>query len=355
MITVTSCPHKCDCRDWETTCFNASLNSIPKYLNSKIHKLNISHNNVTILKEGDLDDLKNLKSIWLNNNGIKTVEPKVFCKAAQLELLDLRNNKLKSIQHVLFWYLKELKYLYLNNNTITVIDFSLFENNTKLSVVDLSDNPTAAIEPNKFVNNTQISLLNAQNNNITFSLDWTRESYMPFNVLDIYFIGTCSWYIMSYQRIGILDTLRQNVSTPVSLSDLYEDARSDLSHTSIFKSKLQFKASEYTSIYLVYNSTMDAVTTTSYVYLFCYSKRNLLWFWCNDNPYKTFDIFFEKCDKKKNEILEPRKCVFNGRIIDNDYWDLAGIALFVIITIIAVVRMTVLVTRLERIGNRRNI
>jgi hypothetical protein len=100
---------------------------------------------------------------------------------------------------------------------------------------------------------------------------------------------------------------------------------------------------------------MDAVTTTFGTCLFCYSKRNSLWFWCNDNPYKTFDIFFEKCDKKKNEISEPRRCEFNGRITDNDYWDLAGITLFVIITIIAVIRMTVLVTRLERNGNRRNI
>jgi hypothetical protein len=107
-------------------------------------------------------------------------------------------------------------------------------------------------------------------------------------------------------------------------------------------------------ILLVYDSTMDAVITTDGVYLFCYSKSNSLWFWCSDNPYKTFDIFFEKCDKKKTEISEPRRCDFNGRITDNDYWNLAGIALFVIITIIAVVRMTVLVTRLERIGTRRN-
>jgi len=351
MITATPCPDKCDCRNRETTCFNASLNSIPKSLNKDIHKLNISHNNVTILKEGDLGDLKNLKFVWLNNNGIETVEPKVFCMAAQPTLLDLRNNKLTSIQNVSFWCLKELEFLYLNNNTITFIDLRLFENNTKLSVVDLSDNCITAIEPNKFVNNKEISLLNTQNNRITVSLDWTRESYMPFNVLDIYFIGTCSWSIMSYQRIGSLDTLRQDVSKSVLLGDLYKNAQSDLSH--IFKSKLQYKESDY--IYLVYNSTIDAVTTTFGICLFCYSKRNSLWFWCNDNPYKTFDIFFEKCDKEKNEISEPRRCEFNGRITDNDYWDLAGIALFVIITIIAVIRMTVLVTRLERIGNRRNI
>jgi hypothetical protein len=100
---------------------------------------------------------------------------------------------------------------------------------------------------------------------------------------------------------------------------------------------------------------MDAVTTASGIYVFCYSARSSLWFWCNDNPYRTFDILFEKCDKKKNEISKPRRCECNCIITDNYEWELAGIALFVVITVIAVTRMTVLVTRLARTGNRRNI
>jgi len=353
MTTANSCPDKCYCRNKETTCSSASLNSIPQFLEKDTKKLTISHNNVTILKKDDLDGLRNLKFIWLNNNGIETVEPEVFCQTDQLTSLDLHNNKLTSIQHVLFRCLKELKYLYLNNNTITFIDLSLFKNNTKLSVLDLSDNRITAIEPNKFVNNKVISLLNAQNNPITLSLDWTPESYMPFNVLDIYFTGTCSWSIMSYQRIPGLDTLRKNVSKPVLLHDLHKNAPPDLSH--IFKSKLQYE--ERDDIYVTYNnSTMDAVIkTTGDIYVFCYSARNSLWIWCNDNPYRTFNILLEKCDKKKNEISEPRTCECNCRITDNDEWERAGIALFVVITIIAVIRMTVLVTRLERIGNRRKV
>ena len=351
MTTVTPCPHKCVCKNRVTTCFNASLNSIPKSLNKGINKLNISHNNVTILKKGDLGGLTKLKSIRLNDNGIEKVEPEVFCVAVRLEILDLRNNKLTSIQHVSFRCLKELEFLYLNNNTITSIDLSLFENNTKLSVLDLSDNRILAIEPNKFVNNKLISLLNTRNNSITLSLDWTPKSYMPFSVLDIYLIGTCRWSIMSYQRLQSLDEWRQNVSKSVRLSDLYPNTKSDLSD--IFKSKFQYEKQD--DIYLTYNSTVDAVTTTSGVYLFCYSKRNLLWFWCNDNPYRTFDILFEKCDKKENEISKPRRCECDCRITDNDEWELAGIALFVVITIIAVIRMTVLVTRLARIGSRRDV
>jgi len=201
------------------------------------------------------------------------------------------------------------------------------------------------------VNNKVISLLNTQNNPITLSLDWIPESYMPFNVLDINFTGTCNWSIMSYLRIRDPGTLRQNVSNLVHLNDLYKNAQPDLSR--IFKSKLQYE--EQDDIYVIYNSTMDAVITTGNIYVFCYSARNSLWIWCNDNPYRTFDILFEKCDKLKNEISEPRTCECNCRIIDNDEWELAGIALFVVITIIAVIRMTVLVTRLARIGNRRNI
>jgi hypothetical protein len=350
VTTVTACPDKCNCHDFETICFNASLNSIRRSWKKDIIRLNISHSNITILEKDDLDGLRNLRFIWLNNNGIETVDREVFCVAGQLTLLDLRNNNLTSIQRELFWCLKELGYLYLNNNSIAVIDLSLFEKNTKLSVVDLSDNHITAIEPNKFVNNKIISLLITQNNPITVSLDWTPKTYMPFNVMDIHFNGTCTWLIMSYQRIRSLDDLRQNVSTSVPVNDLHENAK-DLSH--IFKSKLQYK--EQGDIYLQYNSTVDAVRTTSGTYFFCYSVRNSLWFWCDDNPYGSFDILFEKCDKKKNEILEPRRCECNCRITENDEWDLAGIALFVVVTIIAVIRMTVLVTRLARIDNRRNV
>lgn len=351
MTTVTPCPKKCHCSNTETTCSNLSLNFVPKPLHQGTKKLTLSHNNLTILKEGDLDDLKNLKSLYLNDNAIEKVAPKVFCVALHLEVLDLRNNKLTSIQDEVFRCLEGLKYLYLNNNGITSIGLRLFENNTKLSVVDLGENLITAIEPNTFVNNENISLLNTQNNPITLSLDRTCKSYMPFNVLDIYFNGTCRWSIMSYQRIQDLDDLRKNVSKSVHLNDLLGKAGSDLS--GIFESKFQYDKQD--EIYLLYNSTMHAVQTTSGIYLFCYGARNSLWFWCNDNPYRTFDILFEKCDKKKNETSEPRRCECNCRITNNDVLELAGIAIFVVITIIAVTRMTVLVTRLARIGNRRNI
>jgi hypothetical protein len=121
----------------------------------------------------------------------------------------------------------------------------------------------------------------------------------------------------------------------------------------ILKSRRQYK--EQDDIYLIYNSTVDAVTTTSGLYVFCYSPRKSLWFWCNDNPYTTFDILFEKCDEKEKEISEIRTRECNFRSSNTENWDLAGILLFVVITAIAVSRMTVLVTRLERINHRRNL
>jgi hypothetical protein len=131
---------------------------------------------------------------------------------------------------------------------------------------------------------------------------------------------------------------------------LYDNAKSDVFQ--IFESKLQCK--EQDDIFLIYDSTVDAVKTTSDIYLFCYSPRKSLWFWCNDNPYRTFDILFEKCDKNEKEISEMRTHECNFSSTESGKWELAGILLFVLITIIAVIRMTVLVTRLERINNRRN-
>jgi hypothetical protein len=347
---MTACPSKCVCDGKEAKYSEASLNSIPKCLCTGINKLNISHNNISIVKDCDLDNLHELRFLWLSNNGIKTVEPKVFCSTTQLTILDLHNNKLTFIDHKLFRCLEKLKYLYLNNNTISFIDSGLFEKNKNLCVLDLSHNRISAIEPKTFVNNKLISLLNAENNSITLPLYGIRESYTPFNVLDINFVGTCSWYIVSCQSIPNLDKLRENVIVSVSVSDLYNKTKSNLSQ--ILQSRFQHE--EQGAIYLIYNSTAGAVTTTSGAYLFCYSTSNSVWFWCNDNPYRNFDILFEKCNRNTKELSKTGTCESDFKINDTKKWEVAGIFLFVVITIIAVIRMTFLLTRLERINNGRH-
>lgn len=350
VTAMTASPSKCACDGKEAECSETSLNSIPKFPCTDINKLNISHNNISIVKDRDLDKLHTLKLLFLSNNEIETVEPEVFCSTRQLTILDLQNNKLTFIDHKLFRCLENLEYLYLSNNTINFIDSGLFENNTNLCVLDLSHNRIWAIEPKTFVNNKLISLLKAENNSITLPLYGIRESYTPFNVLDINFVGTCSWYIVSCLSIPYLDTLRENVTKSVQVSALYDKTKSDVSQ--IFKSRFQHEKQD--DVYVIYNSTAGAVTTTSGAYLFCYSANNSVWFWCKDKPYRNFDILFEKCNRNTKELSKTGTCESDFKINDTKKWEVAGIFLFVVITIIAVIRMTFLLRRLERINNGRH-
>jgi hypothetical protein len=349
MARAASCPSECTCKDKETKCLNISLNSVPKNFSNTTNKLTISYNNIQILKNGDFS-LPELKFISLNNNGIQRVAPEVFCSTEQLMTLDLSNNKLESVDPVTFCCLKELQFLNLSNNKINFINSSLFQNNANLSVLDLSDNSITTFDPNTFVNNKLLFLLSVKNNSITLSSNWTSESNMAFNVLDIDSCSTCNCSIISYQRIPLLENMRKNVRG-ISLEELVK--KDDL--LKIFKSKLRKKEhDDDDNTYLTYNSTLDVVTTSSEILLLCYIKSKSVWLWCSNDRYRNIDTLFEECDQKKNGsqktgsfergTLDPK--FRNNNEIDKR--NIACISLFVATTIIVAIRIAVLVVRLKR-------
>jgi slit protein 2 len=360
VASAATCPLECFCQGNEITCFNTSLSSVHNKFDVSTKKLNISYNNIQTIYNGDLHNLPELKSVLLNNNGIQQVEPEVFCMTKQLEILNLSNNKLKIIEPVTFCYLKELKVLSLSNNTITFIHRSQFQNNIKLSLLDLSGNCITTFDPFTFENNKLLFQLNVKNNFITLSSNPTHQSNTALNVLDIDFTSTCncnfSWSIMFYHSIPALEKLRRGNKSTSLLSALVK--QSEL--LNVFRSKLHNEERVYET-FLVYNSTLHVVTTSSGTPLLCYLESKSVWLWCNDARHRNIDTLYKKCGQVSNrtpDTRSPESRKFDPKFRSNDDKDKCNIvliSLFVIPTIILIARVTVLVVRLKRTKEREKV
>ena len=128
---------------------------------STIKYLYLNNNKIGHIQPKVLHNLPNLTYLALNNNKIKTLEQHVFHGLTKLEFLDLDNNNIPTISHNCFYKLEELQKIHLRNNRLTqVIDELIFFRNPKLIEIDLSENEINGIEKKSFSNCTDLRYLN---------------------------------------------------------------------------------------------------------------------------------------------------------------------------------------------------
>ncbi|XP_036407040.1 toll-like receptor 2 [Megalops cyprinoides] len=101
----------CDCSDQNLV----QVPSIPE----NVQGLNLSHNQIEVLKEDDLQEYAQLKTLYLQNNRIRTIHNRTFASLANLESLDLSYNFLASLSWPWFDQLLSLKRLNLLGNLYT--------------------------------------------------------------------------------------------------------------------------------------------------------------------------------------------------------------------------------------------
>lgn len=71
-------------------------------------------------------DMRNLLYLNLNDNKIRTIEPKSFEDLVKVQDLMLHYNQIETIDSKLLVSMSKLKWLYLNNNKIKFLDPSTF-------------------------------------------------------------------------------------------------------------------------------------------------------------------------------------------------------------------------------------
>jgi len=138
-------------------------NEIFKFSDS-LKILNFSNNKITNISN-NIQNLKNLKELYLNNNKIINL-PSEFFKLNLLNNLDLSNNEIQTFNED-FIFIKNLIFLNLSKNKIETLP----ENNwskSNLIHLDLSFNLIKNI-PNEILEYSKITLLNLKGNFITKS------------------------------------------------------------------------------------------------------------------------------------------------------------------------------------------
>jgi len=298
-VESTSCPVTCICTSAETSCRNASLQSVPDDLSENTIKLVLTNNSFPALDYNHLRLLIRLKFVDLSKNRIKTIGRRVLCTSEELEILYLNDNNIEIPYPDTFYCLKKLRRLSLKNNQISSIPPNLFQNNLNLVVLDLGYNHITYLEPQSFQQHPLLSYVIIEANPISnFSHFTALSKYL--NVLDIEFCEHPS--VISYQRYLTLET-EQNET---QVKDLLANTLTNSDRMFIFNAmKPKFDALDYNELdYLYPNITTRTVTTYSGAPVFCYCKMFLVWYWCIDQ--------MPSCPDKK-DAFQNQECNVHKR------------------------------------------
>ncbi|XP_056423808.1 leucine-rich repeat neuronal protein 4 [Hyla sarda] len=131
-ITDVPCGEQCN-----VTCHlrNKNFDVLPTCLPRTIEDLDLSFNNINIIRDQDVVDLSELRNLSLAHNQIQEIHWKIHV-LAKLESLDLSNNQLSSVPKCLM--LKNLKLLSLAENPISLIHPHAFSSFPNLLYLNLS-------------------------------------------------------------------------------------------------------------------------------------------------------------------------------------------------------------------------
>jgi hypothetical protein len=285
LVGVSPCPTNCSCHREFTDCRGALLTSVPANVTKDTTIIDVSFNNISVVKNQDLVELPHLNLILLNDNSILELEPYVFHQTRGLLYLYLNNNRIVEINISVFKFSKKLRYLYLQNNVIRYIHSQLFEHNPDLVMLDISGNSIHNIQPDTFDTNPVLSWVNIRDNPLALPLDWKTLFGDCFNVLDIEFCDSTSPSISGFQKIPSLELVGIEHSTVLSLDEftsLQNVLGLNSNEIGYLKLKMfhRLNSLSYGSVNKVKLGEDFNVISMTGDNVMCYCEHHGLWYWC---------------------------------------------------------------------------
>ncbi|KAI9555782.1 hypothetical protein GHT06_018298 [Daphnia sinensis] len=114
--------------------------------------LELTGNNLTLLKRGMLSGLKRLRTLRLARNQIDVIEDQSFVSLASLTSLDLSHNGVVAISGQSLSHLNDLTQLDLSHNYLRALTSDLVDGLPSLESLDLTDNDISLVEPGALTN-----------------------------------------------------------------------------------------------------------------------------------------------------------------------------------------------------------
>jgi hypothetical protein len=188
--------------------------------------------------------------------------------------------------------------LFLENNKIYYIDPRLFKHITKLELLDISRNYIKKVEPNTFQYNRLLSWVNIRHNPHVETLDWKPLFEESFNFLNIQFCEEQNnSYNMSTGTSGLGGDLKESPYIKSRLNKqlhkgngkLVTDEKSVTKYSFIRQDTLSFHEYDTLIRTIGYDEYSTMISRKNYYItfltdypIFCYCKSQSLWFWCHE-------------------------------------------------------------------------
>ncbi|XP_045523253.1 toll-like receptor 7 [Pieris brassicae] len=188
-----TCPQNCTCYHdplWNTNvvdCSGQSSMEIPHKIPMDATEVFLDGNNIKELQNHVFIGRQKMRSLYVNNSNVDSIQNRTFGGLTALEILHLGNNKLKELKGYEFQQLNSLKELFLQNNLISHIANISFLSLKSLEMLRLDGNRLVDFDVWSFSNSPQLKALSLGNNLWSCKCRFLQEltSYLAENAQKI--------------------------------------------------------------------------------------------------------------------------------------------------------------------------
>uniref|UniRef100_A0A8C5AH05 Toll-like receptor 13 n=2 Tax=Gadus morhua TaxID=8049 RepID=A0A8C5AH05_GADMO len=141
------------------------LKSVPYAVRkTAISKLDLSYNNIIILRCDDFANMTRLSMLHLNNNPLSALQDCVFKDLVNLKFLMLQNSNISKLNSAFIKHLPNLQVLDLSNNQLTLLDHGQFKALNSLQNLTLQGNKLQKLNKGNFNGLSNLTYLNLASN-----------------------------------------------------------------------------------------------------------------------------------------------------------------------------------------------
>lgn len=165
-----TCPNNCTCyhdQTWNTNvvdCSGQGGAEIPQKIPMDATEVYLDGNDIKELQNHAFIGRKNLKTLFVNNSNVETIQNSTFNSLHALQVLHLEDNKIYELKGYEFEQLENLKELYLQNNAIANIGNRTFDPLTSLEVLRLDGNKLVSFPVWQLSSNARLNQIMIANN-----------------------------------------------------------------------------------------------------------------------------------------------------------------------------------------------
>ncbi|XP_019619335.1 PREDICTED: leucine-rich repeat-containing protein 15-like isoform X1 [Branchiostoma belcheri] len=231
LIPAHACPSECLCVIAvggvpTVHCDRPTLEHIPQGIPNNTMTFQMKGTRLVSVRQGDLSGLPLLRTLYLYDNQVQTIQVGAFDNNPDLEVLAVYNNKISEVSPGVFRGLNSLRELDMRANKITSIPAGVFNGLPSLWVVRLYENTINTMAVGAFSNLSSVEFFNFAANRLTRVVNGTFGSPQGATSLSLHennisiiepgalssFVSLTSLYIYS-NRIstlqGVFEGLRE--------------------------------------------------------------------------------------------------------------------------------------------------